>query len=204
MVSRYSAIVRTGVLAVGLLGASLACAVPITADFETLADTEILTTQIAGLTFSSATALKSGSAGGSLNDIDFPPHSGVTVVYDSSGPMAIDFAAPIESFAAYFTHVVTLTLSAFDGATLLGSVSSATDFNAGGHELLQIGGLGSITRVTIAGAALGGSFTMDALTAVPVATTGPVPVTEPSALILVLAGLLPLAAARRRRKVTAA
>ena len=194
MVARYSTVVRTGILAAGFLGASLARAVPITSGFEGLADLEVVTTQIPGLTFSNALVLTSGAVGGSLNEIDFPPHGGVNVVFDNGGPLAIDFSAPVESFAAYFTYVTTLTLSAFDGATLLGAVTSLAASNLGGHELLQIAG-GSITRVTITGDTFGGSFTMDDLAAVPVAT---VAVPEPNGLILVLAGLLLLAAARRR------
>jgi hypothetical protein len=66
----------------------------LTIDFESLSDSEIVTTQYAGVgvTFSNATAL---TAGISLNEFDFPPNSGVNVVYDEGGPMTISFDIPV-------------------------------------------------------------------------------------------------------------
>ena len=56
------------------------------------------------------------TAGISLNEFEFPPHSGVNVVSDNNGPMTIDFATPIVSFSGYFTYAEPLTLQGFDSA----------------------------------------------------------------------------------------
>jgi PEP-CTERM motif len=126
----------------------------------------------------------------------------VNVVLDDGGPIEIAFAAPTVSFGAYFTYAVGLTLSAYDGLAFLGSVNSLfiSNFASSGgtpNELVQIDGLGSFTRITIAGDAFGGSFTMDDLTARPAVAVTAVP--EPNVLLLVLAGLALLALAGRRR-----
>src|SRR5208283_4167818 len=80
-------------------------------DFESFTDSEILTNQIPGVTFTNTVVL---TAGISLNEIDFPPHSGVNVVSDNNGPVSISFATPVTEFAAYFTYVEPLTLAAFN------------------------------------------------------------------------------------------
>ena len=83
-----------------------------TLDFEGFPDSTILTTQYPNLTFSNAIILTSGI---SLNEFEFPPHSGVNVVSDNNGPMAISFLNPVTSFGGYFTYAEPLTLDAFDG-----------------------------------------------------------------------------------------
>lgn len=82
-------------------------------DFESLGDLESVTGQFPGLTFSSTISL---TAGISLNEVDFPPHSGVVVVSDDGGPIQIVFASPVLSFSGYFTYVVPLTVEAFDAS----------------------------------------------------------------------------------------
>src|SRR5258708_10007966 len=80
-------------------------------DFETLTDGVAVTTQFAGLTFSDATVLV---AGASLNEIDFPPHSGTHVVFDDGGPLSIALATPQLSVGGYFNYTSGLLFQAFD------------------------------------------------------------------------------------------
>ena len=151
-----------------------------------------------GFTFTNTVVL---TAGFNLNEVDFPPHGGVNVghtVFPNS-PVSIEFDSPVESFSAYFSYNTTVTLSAYDGLTLLGSVTSLITANfhpsVTPNELIQLTGLGAFTRATLAGAP-GGFFTFDDLTAVPVAG-GPTPVPEPNGMLLALAGIVLLALARR-------
>jgi hypothetical protein len=138
-----------------------------TIDFEGFADGTILTTQYPGLTFSNAIILTSGI---SLNEFDFPPHSGVNVASDNNGPITIDFSTPITSFSGYFTYIEPLTLDGFaaadTGVADAASVFSDNDALFGDpgsspNELIGISDAGGMSSVTITGDPLGGSFTVD-------------------------------------------
>src|SRR5688500_7487854 len=76
-----------------LVRPAVAAAAPI--DFESFADGESLTTQIAGLVFTNAIVL---TAGISLNEFELPPASGANVAADDGGAMRIDFMSPIGAF----------------------------------------------------------------------------------------------------------
>jgi hypothetical protein len=138
-----------------------------TLDFEGFADSTIVTTQYLGLTFSNTIIL---TAGISLDEIDFPPHSGANVASDNNGPITIDFATPITTFSGYFTYTEPLTLNAFDVTST--EVASATslfseNFVSSGNpanELITVAFAGGFSSVTITGDPSGGSFTMDDLT----------------------------------------
>ena len=58
-------------------------------------DLEPLTAQFnaQGIVFQNAIAFKTLTAFGTLNELDFPPKSGVTVVSDSGGPINGQFAS---------------------------------------------------------------------------------------------------------------
>jgi len=164
-------------------------AAPITIDFEALSDGDVITNQFPGLVFSNATVL---TAGGSLNDADFPPRSGSDVAFDKSGPVRIDFTSAVTSVGGYFTYAVPLTLSAFNSSNvLLGSVSSAFNANtallgdAGSspNEWLAFSGAG-IAYVILSGDVAGGSFTLDDLTYDSEVTVAP----EPATATLLLLG----------------
>src|ERR1700722_13497991 len=71
-------------------------------DFEGLPDSTVVTNQYAGLLFSNAVIL---TAGFSLNEFEFPPHSGVNVLSDNGGPISITFDGPVLSFSGFFTYV---------------------------------------------------------------------------------------------------
>lgn len=175
-------------------------AAPIVIDFDTLGELEAVTTQFSGLTFSGATVLTAGS---SLNEFEFPPHSGSNVVFDDGGSIFVDFTTPIFGFGGFFTYVTPLTITAFDsGHNLLGSVSSlfgtnlalSGDAGSSPNEFLQFLSTVAIGSVSVTGDPAGGSFVVDDVTL----QTTPVP--EPGTLsLLVAGGLLALRARRRGR-----
>ena len=168
-------------------------AVPVFLDFESLSDGDA----VAGLlgpdvTFSNATI---AAAGISLNELDFPPSSGSNVVVDVGGPMRLDFTGPVSSFSGFFTYVSPLTIQFFDSsANLLGEVvslfTSNTASGGGGlpNELLS-GAFAGTAFLTITGAELGGSFTLDDVL---FETTDINPVPEPSTLVLLGSGVVAL------------
>lgn len=144
----------------------------VTLGFEQFADLDSITNQVPGITFSNATILSSGL---SLNDSEFPPHSGSNVVFDDGGGMVIGFVSPVFSVSAYVTYASAsgLTFDVFDSADhLLAHLTSqfksnlATSGDAGSapNEFFQYaGGTGNIAKVVITADALGNSFTMDDL-----------------------------------------
>jgi len=167
-------------------------------DFEGFPDSTILTNQYGGLAFTNAIIL---TAGISLNEFEFPPHSGVNVASDNGGPISISFDGPILSFSGYFTYVEPLTLDAFDsGSNLVDSATSAFSSNdalfgdpgSSPNEFLQVDFAGGISSVTITGDPLGGSFVMDDVTY----TTADVP--EPKSSFFFLSGAAALFTLRRK------
>jgi len=173
-------------------------------DFEGFADSTHLTNQIPGLSFTHATIL---TAGITLNEFEFPPHSGHNVAFDDGGPLSIVFSTAQQSVGGFFTYLEPLTLTAFDAAhNSLGSVHSAFSTNLAlsgvpgstPNEHLELDFAGGITSVIITADPLGSSFTLDDL------NISPVP--EPSTLLL-LGGSLAATLTwmrRRRRGLTSA
>jgi hypothetical protein len=180
----------TGVLLV--LSAMAPCAWADLIDFEGFSDSTPITTQYPGLTFTNTIILTSGI---SLNEFEFPPHSGVNVVSDNGGPITIDFATPITSFSAFFTYLEPLTLVGFNAsatqvatATSLFSSDDALfgDPGSSANELIELDYAGGISSITITGDPAGGSFVMDDLTYVTQGTTLP----EPTTLGLMFIGIV--------------
>jgi hypothetical protein len=169
-------------------------------NFEGFPDSTILTTQYQGLTFTNAIMLTSGI---SLNEFDFPPHSGVSVVSDNNGPMTIDFGTPITSFSGYFTYLEPLTIDAFNALdTEVATATSAFSNNlaclagppcpgdpgSSPNEFIGLSFPGGISSVTITGDPLGGSFTMDDMTyksEVPEPCSFPLVITVSAASVIV-------------------
>ena len=149
-----------------------------TIDFESLPDSTILTNQYSGLTFSNAIIL---TAGISLNEFEFPPHSGTNVVADNNGPMNVAFSSPVSSFSGYFTYSEPLTLQAFNAASV--QIASATSLFSANYvssgnppsEFLQVVSASGISSVTIMGDPAGGSFVMDDIAYTSAATGVPEP-----------------------------
>lgn len=171
----------------------------LTISFETLLDSEVVTTQYAGLgvTFTNATAL---TAGISLNEFEFPPHSGSNVVFDDGGPMNLTFSTPMLSVGAYFTYLAPLTLTFYDNLNnLKGTVNSAFSSNlalsgdpgSNPNEFLSFAWAAGISSIVITGDPGGTSFVMDDLTATPVP--------EPVTLLLLGSGVLGMAGYGLRR-----
>ena len=165
-------------------------------DFEGFSDSTSLTTQYPGLTFSNATII---TAGITLNEFEFPPHSGSNVAFDNNGPISISFASPVLSFSGYFTYAVPLTLAGFNAtSTQVGSATSAFSSNLAlsgdpgstPNEFLSVSFASGISSVTITGDPAGGSFVMDDVT-----YTTAVP--EPGSIILLLSGMAGVLAIRR-------
>jgi hypothetical protein len=170
----------------------------VTLDFEGLADGASLTTQYHGLTFTNTTVI---TAGISLNEFEFPPHSGTNVVFDDGGPISIAFASPVQSFGGYFTYGEPLTIQAFDSSDV--QVSSITslfsnneaisgDPGSSPNQFLEISSAFGIWTITIAGDPAGGSFVVDDLTF----TSMSVP--EPGSTFLLLTGIVGILAIRKR------
>jgi len=141
-------------------------------DFESLSDSTSVTNQFPGLVFNDATVI---TAGVSLNEFEFPPHSGTNAVFDDSGPISIvfSFAQPVVSFGGFFTYQMPLTLDAFDNTSnqvdaVTSSFSSnlalSGDVGSTPNEFLQVAFAGGLSRVTITGDPAGSSFVLDDVT----------------------------------------
>ena len=159
-------------------------------DFEGLADRVLLVGQVPGAAFGNAVVFTSGV---SLNEFEFPPHSGINVLSDNSGPMAISFTTPVKSVSGYFTYAATVNMRAFDAGNNPVALATSQFANnealsgAGGstpNELLTVAFAAGISRITITGLAAGGSFALDDLTIMPplvapTVPTGPGPMNPP-------------------------
>jgi hypothetical protein len=151
--------------------------VPVHADtivlnFDNFIDSALLSAQYYGMSFSDAIVL---SAGITLNEFEFPAHSGSGVVSDNNGPVTIIFASPVQSFAGYFTYGASVTIQAFgSGGTQVASAASQYANNealsgASGsspNEPIQVSFASGISKVTITGNPTGTSFVMDDATVV--------------------------------------
>ena len=157
-------------------------------DFEGLSDGTSLASQYPGITFSNATILVAGI---SLNEFEFPPHSGTNVIFDDGGPISISFASPVLSFGAYFTYSGPLTIAGFD--TLNNEIATASsvysssdalygDAGSSPNEFLQVAFTSGISSFTIIGDPAGSSFVMDDAT---LTTSTAMP--EPGTAFLLLA-----------------
>jgi hypothetical protein len=194
------------VLMVALAGATPAFADIL--DFEGFSDGTQITTQYSGFTFTNATVL---TAGISLNEFEFPPHSGSNVVFDDGGPMVIQFATPFASVGGYFTYLEPLTFTAFDAFNnQIGSVGSlfsnnlalSGDSGSSPNEFLSLNIPTGISSVVITGDPAGGSFTLDDL----VVTANLVATPEPTSLVLlvtVIGGIIALRSRRTRYSLPA-
>ena len=135
--------------------------------FEGFPDSTILISQNPGLTFTNAIILTTGI---SLNEFEFPPHSGSNVASDNGGPITITFSPAVQGFSGYFTYSEPLNLQVFDNSShQVASAASHFSHNealsgvAGSspNELISVNFIGGISEVTITGDPAGSSFTLD-------------------------------------------
>jgi hypothetical protein len=167
--------------------------------FDALFDGEPVTNQFASVSLQHATVL---SAGVSLNEFEFPPHSGNNVVFDDGGPIVIDFGFAARDVSAYFTYAADLTVTAFDqslnpleiaSSAFSSNLAMSGDTGSTPNELISVASP-EVWRLVIQGDPLGGSFTMDDL-AFNAAASAPVPPT----MALVLPGIALISRLQRRR-----
>ena len=71
---------------------------PIVLGFESLPGGTPVGGSFPGLTFANAVAL---TAGISLNEFEFPPHSDHNVAFDEGGPVTVQFANTVGSFSVF-------------------------------------------------------------------------------------------------------
>jgi len=170
--------------------------------FEGFAPGTVLTTQDFGdgVTFAGATILTQGV---NLNYTQFPPHSGVNVVYNQTGPMTLNFTNPVDFFSGYFTYNQALAVDAYNSVhALLGGATSACSANYVGsgcgspNEFLEVTFPGAISSVVITGGS-GNNFTLDDASFPGAINVGDVP--EPGTIAMMVGGLGLVLFGRRRR-----
>ena len=137
-------------------------------NFDGFVDSTVLTTQYSGATFANTIVL---GAGITLNEFEFPPHSGSNVASDNGGPISIAFASPVRGIAGHFTYSVPLTIQALGSSNnVLATASSSYSDNevlsgvAGSqaNEMLTVSSsTANVYKIVIAGGAQGSSFTVD-------------------------------------------
>lgn len=189
-------------LSVALLIAP-AAAQAVIIDFEGLQDFEPVTNQYfsKGVTFTNAVAAVA-PPDGTLNEIDFPPTSGVTVVTNESTggdfapdpvvEMLIEFDQSVSSVSGYFVYSdllntgQPLTVSIFQIQFAQAIATSTLFDNLGNPNFISFSGYGPIDSLRIGGGE-GSFFTLDDLAFQKV---GSAVVPEPSTLLLLTLGAL--------------
>jgi hypothetical protein len=165
-----------------------------TINFDGLPDSTAVgdTYASAGIHFAHGIAL---TAGVSLNEIQFPPHSGTGVLADGGSTIVITFDSAASGISAYFAHLNQLTFTAFDaGGGLLGTYSSPLTSFTGGTE--QIGlGFSGVSELDIS-AQTPSTYMLDDLSFQTGATPSGVPDSGSTLTLLAMAGLALLGSAK--------
>ena len=159
-----------------LLVATGAQAQTTTVDFESLTEGSQAATQVSGVTFTNAQVLQSQV---SLNEAEFPPHSGNKVVCDVGGPMTVAFSRKVTSFSGFFTHSQGITVKAMSGGSVVQQAASGIDNRVGGagspNEQLTVASDNGFDSVVITANSTGTSFTLDDMTTQALVAPPPAP-----------------------------
>jgi hypothetical protein len=164
-------------------------------DFESLGIDEFVTDQFAaqGILFGNAVTLVAGI---SLNEIDFPPSSGTNVISGLEfGPLMATLPLGASHVSLQLTTGVPAAVRFFDALDALLGESLVSE-NLGSNTLVSFDSLTPISSVSIGDEMFGSAFF---LTVDDFETAAQAP--EPSLLLLMAAGLLPIAVRAARRRV---
>lgn len=169
--------------------------------FDDIPDGGIVTNQYNGVTITGASVLTEDS---SLNPA-FPPFSDPKVVYDYlDGTITLDFTTSVDSIGAYVTGNVPITLSAYDGTTLLGTVATpGANFLGAGlgfdpNIFISLAFPTITSAIFTNGEGFGNTFTLDNVTIGGDVTVNGVP--EPASWALMIAGIGMVGAGLRGRR----
>lgn len=171
-------------------------------DFESLSTDDIVTTQFLGITFLNAITLTSDI---SLNQFEYPPHSGFNVISDNGGAITIDFSVPVTDLNGYFTYNASLILEGFDSLNSLVVTSNSSftnntalsgDAGSNPNELISLSYVNGLSKIVIRGDASGSSFVLDDLS---YSTIPAVPL--PTTIVFFITGLASLFLNTRQRKL---
>jgi len=200
MTLKLRTFVSNGIRFLAVLFLASAVASPASAaviDFESLALDEFVTNQFAaeGVLFSNAVNLVAGI---SLFDIAFPPSSGTNVIAGLDlGPIEATFPLGVSLVGLQMTTALDARVQFFDVLdALLGEILVAP--NIGSHTLVSFDSSSAIARVTIGDQWMGSAFFLTVDDFEFVASAVP----EPTVIVLMISGLIPIAAfhvLRRRR-----
>lgn len=154
-------------------------------DFENFSDGEVPTSEIPGLVFNNATVW---TAGISLNDIDFPPHSGSNVVA-ALDSLTVSFDMPINLVGGFFSYSYAdgVTLSLYD----INNILLADAFFAAPGDIVsnQFVSLGASNIRMMVVSIPDNAFTLDDFTYTYIS--------EPATVLLISLGLIGIHFSRR-------
>jgi hypothetical protein len=150
-----------------------------------------------GVDFQSSISL---TAGFSLNEIDYPPHSGAGVIGDNvandGDPLLINFVDPASLISGYFAYSSELTFTAYDhDGVFIGSSWSPNASNLESSLYIALS-FSNVSLLEISGATAN-SFILDDLSFEKTPQTPGVP--EGGSTFALLAVILPALALRRRQ-----
>lgn len=186
-------------LALALGAVSTAASADTTLGFDDIPEGTVASNQYNGLVISGGSVLTLDSI---LNP-QFPPRSDPNVLYNyADANISILFTTAVDSIGGYITGNTVVTLSAYDGATLLGTISTSGPnyVGSGGtpNEFLQLM-FPNITSAVFTGVSgFENSFTLDDLTVGGDITVNGIP--EPATWAMMLIGFGAIGASMRRRR----
>lgn len=166
-------------------------------DFEIFSDSDMPTTEIPGLVFTNATVL---AAGASLNEIDFPPHSGTNVVA-ALDSLTVSFDMPINLVGGFFSYAdaagVNLSLYDINNMLLADAFFAAPPglSNIVSNQFVSLGASNIHTMVvSLNSSILDNPFTLDDLTYTYIS--------EPATVLLISLGLIAIHFSRSEKRKT--